>query len=217
MIVTIDGPAGTGKSTVARGLAHRLGYDYLDTGAMYRAIAFALTRAAIPFDAREQVLRFLRETRLDMRGIKVFLNGEDVSQAIRTPDMSDASSRVAVEAHVREVLVEWQRQIADDRDMVCEGRDQGSVVFPKAPCKFFLTATVTTRARRRHEELITKGCAQSLEEVIREIETRDERDRTRQVGPLVQAADAHVIESDGLSVEEVIGRMEEEVRRCARG
>src|SRR5262249_20271534 len=139
MIVTIDGPAGSGKSTAAKGLARRLGFEFLDTGAMYRAVALALTRADIPFGDTVPVIAFLNHTRPEIVGGHVVLDGEDVNEAIRHPSMSDASSRVAVEPHVRAVLVQWQRRVAQGRDMVCEGRDQGSVVFTDSPCKFFLT------------------------------------------------------------------------------
>ena len=144
MIVTIDGPAGSGKSTAAKGLARRLGFEFLDTGAMYRAVALALTRADIPFSDAARVIEFLNHTRLEMTAGKVILDGEDISETIRHPSMSDASSRVAIEPHVRAVLVQWQRQVANGRNMVCEGRDQGSVVFTDSPCKFFLTASVAT-------------------------------------------------------------------------
>src|SRR5438105_3750018 len=157
MIVTIDGPAGSGKSTAAKGLAKRLGFEFLDTGAMYRAVALALTRAKIPFSDAGRVIEFLNLTKLEMPPGKVLLNGENISEAIRHPSMSDASSRIAVEPHVRAVLVGWQRQIAQGRNMVCEGRDQGSVVFTDSPCKFYLTARLGTRAARRLSDLGARG------------------------------------------------------------
>lgn len=217
MIVTIDGPAGSGKSTAARGLASRLGFEYLDTGAMYRAVALALTRADLPFGDAGRVVEFLNRTRLEMPPGRVLLNGEDVTEAIRHPSMSDASSRVAVEPHVRAVLVQLQRQVADGRDMVCEGRDQGSVVFADSPCKFFLTAGVQTRARRRLEELKTRGIVATLDRMIEDLEIRDHRDATREAGPLLRPDDAIVIDTDGLTPGQVVDRMEAEVRRCRRG
>src|SRR5688572_5805555 len=147
MIVTIDGPAGSGKSTAARGLAARLGFEFLDTGAMYRAVALALTRTDVPFSDPGRVNEVLSRTRLEMEGGRIRIDGEDVTEAIRHPSMSDASSRVAIEPHVRATLVQWQRQLAQGRDMVCEGRDQGTVVFADSPCKFYLTASLTSRAR----------------------------------------------------------------------
>ena len=217
MIVTIDGPAGSGKSTAARGLAARLGFEFLDTGAMYRAVALALSRADLPFSDAARVVEFLAQTRLEMVADRVLLNGEDVSDAIRHPSISDASSRVAAESHVRGVLVQWQRQVAQGRNMVCEGRDQGSVVFADSPCKFFLTAGVKTRAARRLEEHRARGVHDTLEDVIEDIEIRDHRDATRAVGPLLRPNDAIAIETDGLTPAQVLDRLEAEVRRCRRG
>ena len=217
MIVTIDGPAGSGKSSAARGLARRIGFEFLDTGAMYRAVALALTHADIPFSDAGRVIEFLARTSLEMPGDRVFLDGRDVTEAIRHPSMSDASSRVAVEPHVRGVLVQWQRQVAKGRDMVCEGRDQGSVVFADSPCKFFLTASAQTRAARRLTELTSRGIHATFEQVVEDIEIRDHRDATREVGPLLRPDDAIVVETDGLSLEQVIDRLEAEVRRCRRG
>lgn len=217
MIVTIDGPAGSGKSTAARGLARRLGFEYLDTGAMYRAVALALTRADLPFADAGRVVEFLNHTRLEMPGDRVLLDGQDISESIRHPSISDASSRVAVEPHVRAVLVQWQRQVANGRDMVCEGRDQGSVVFAESPCKFYLTARLETRALRRLEELRARGVETTLDRMIEDLEIRDHRDATREVGPLLQPDDAIVIETDGLTPDQVLDRLEAEVRRCRRG
>lgn len=217
MIVTIDGPAGSGKSTAAKGLAKRLSYEYLDTGAMYRAIAHALIRADIPFGDERRVVPFLSECKLEMPPGRVILNGEDITEIIRSPAMSDASSRVAAEGHVRAILVGWQRQIAAGRKMVCEGRDQGSVVFVESPCKFFLTASVEVRAKRRLAELLAKNMPATLDSVTRDIEIRDHRDKTRAVGPLVQPDDALVIDTDNLTPETVLDRLEEEVNKCARG
>jgi cytidylate kinase len=214
MIITIDGPAGSGKSTAARGLAKRLGFEFLDTGAMYRAVALALTRAKIPFSDAGRVVEFLNQSKLEMPPGKVLLNGEEISDAIRHPSMSDASSRVAVEPHVRAVLVGWQRQIAAGRNMVCEGRDQGSVVFTDSPCKFYLTAKLETRAGRRLSDLGARGIITTVQRVMEDLEIRDSRDRTREVGPLLPPADAIVIETDNLTPEQVLDRLEEEVRRC---
>ena len=148
---------------------------------------------------------------------KILLNGEDVTEAIRHPSMSDASSRVAVEPHVRGVLVQWQRQVAQGRDMVCEGRDQGSVVFADSPCKFYLTAGGPTRAPPRLAQQNARGVGATQEQVIEDLEIRDHRDRTRAVGPLLMPEGAIVVETDGLTPEQVLDRLEAEVRRCRPG
>lgn len=217
MIVTIDGPAGSGKSTAARGLAQRLGFEFLDTGAMYRAVALAVSRANIPIGDAARIVELLGKTRLEMAKDQVLLNQEDVTELIRQPAISDAASRVAVVPHVRATLVGWQRQIAQDRNMVCEGRDQGSVVFPDSPCKFFLHARIETRAARRMAELGLKGTVSTPDRVMEELRIRDERDKTREVGPLIAAADAKWVETDGLTIDQVIDKLEVEVRRCRPG
>jgi CMP/dCMP kinase len=216
MIVTIDGPAGSGKSTAARGLARRLGFEFLDTGAMYRAVALALSRLAIDFGSN-QVPEVLTTLRLEMPPGRVLLNGEEVTTTIRTAAMNSASSKVAAVPAVRAFLVEQQRDIAAGRDMVCEGRDQGTVVFPDAACKFFLVADPLARARRRHLDLLARGQVLTFEQVLAEQEERDRRDSSRSVGPLKPAADAIVLDTSHLTPQEVIDHLEREVRRCVRG
>ncbi len=217
MIVTIDGPAGSGKSTAARGLAKRLGFDYLDTGAMYRAVGLLLTRAGLSFNDETRVVDLLNQTILDMPAGKILLDSEDVTEAIRVPAMSDAASRVAAEPHVRAILVGWQRRIAAGRQMVCEGRDQGSVVFSDSPCKFYLTASAATRAARRYAELLAKGVETTHQKVMEDIEIRDHRDRNREVAPLRMPHNAILIETDYLNPTEVIDRLEAEVNKCRHG
>jgi CMP/dCMP kinase len=217
MIVTIDGPAGSGKSTAARGLAARLGFEFLDTGAMYRAVAFALDRAGIDLGDERRIDGFLETFHLEMVEGVVRLNGEDVTKLIRTPEMNSASSRVAALANVRRFLVEQQRKIARGRNMVCEGRDQGTVVFPDADCKFFLVADVASRAERRYREMIGRGLVVTREQVLAEQEERDHRDSSRSEGPLRPAVDAIVIDTSAMSADQVLNRLEEEVRRCNRG
>jgi cytidylate kinase len=184
---------------------------------MYRAVALALTRAGIPFGDAGRVVEFLNTQKLEMPPGMILWNGEDISEAIRHPSISDASSRVAVEPHVRAVLIGWQRQIAAGRTMVCEGRDQGSVVFTDSPCKFYLTAKLQTRAGRRLSELGARGIITTVQRVMEDLEIRDHRDRTREVGPLQSAPDAIVIETDDLTTDQVIDRLEAEVRRCRPG
>jgi cytidylate kinase len=213
MIVTIDGPAGAGKSSAARTLAGRLGFEFLDTGAMYRAVALAASRAHLRLDDPAALEGLLRRLVLQMRGGQVLLDGEDVSGLIRTPEVSQIASVVAASAVVRPHLVRLQREIASCRDMVCEGRDQGTVVFPDAGCKFFLTANDEERLRRRLAELRGRGHPVDEAALRREQQERDERDANRDCSPMKPAADAILLDSSNLTLEEVVERMEREVRR----
>jgi cytidylate kinase len=213
MIVTIDGPAGAGKSSAARGLANRLRFEFLDTGAMYRAVALAARRAQVALDDEAGLATLLARIRLEMPAGRVLLDGEDVSAEIRTPEVSAGSSVVAASAVVRPYLVALQRQIAAGRNVVCEGRDQGTVVFPTALCKFFLTADVETRLKRRAREFETRGSKIDLE-ALRQAQTqRDERDSNRALAPLRPADDAVILDSTQLTLDEVVDQMEREVRQ----
>ncbi len=213
MIVTIDGPAGAGKSSAARELARRLGFDFLDTGAMYRAVTLAGLRAGCDLADPMAVVPVLATLTLDMPPGKMLLNGEDVSDAIRGPEVTAASGATAGNPTVRDNLVEQQRRIAQGRNIVCEGRDQGTVAFPEAECKFFLVADSHERARRRHLELLDRGETVSLDAVLQAQEERDRRDAARDIGPMVPAADAIVLDSTKLSRDEVGDAMEREVRK----
>jgi cytidylate kinase len=218
MIVTIDGPAGAGKSSAARALAQRLGFEFLDTGATYRAVALAALRAGLDLQDQQALAQLLAGLRLELPpGGKVLLNGEDVTGLIRSQEISSASSVVAASMVVRPWLVALQRAIAAGRNMVTEGRDQGTVVFPDAGCKFFLTADATERARRRQRDLEARGEAADLQVILRAQEVRDQRDAARDLSPMVPAADAILLDSTGLTVAQVVDRMEQEVRRCAAG
>lgn len=217
MIITIDGPAGSGKSTAARALATRLGFEFLDTGAMYRALAFALRRAGIDFADASGVRRLLIDFHLEMPPGRIELNGEEITKLIRTPEIAADSSRVAVHAHVRDYLVAQQRKIAAGRDMVCEGRDQGTVVFPEARCKFFLVADAEARARRRYEEMRGRGLDVAFENVLKDQHERDARDTANAIAPLRPAADAIIIDTSDMTAEQVLARLEGDVRRCHPG
>ncbi|MBI1914199.1 MAG: (d)CMP kinase [Planctomycetes bacterium] len=213
MIITIDGPAGAGKSTSAWVLAWRLGFKYpLDTGAMYRAVTLAALRAGIDPADPDALARLLDGLCLEMPPGRVILDGEDITAPIRTGEVTDASRPIADSRVVRERLVLMQREIARGRDIVCEGRDQGTVVFPDAACKFFLVADPVERARRRQREMLARGETVALDELLRAQEARDDRDARRAVGPMVRAADAVTIDSTGLTLEEVVDRMEQRVR-----
>ncbi|MFO0844020.1 MAG: (d)CMP kinase [Gemmataceae bacterium] len=213
MIVTIDGPAGAGKSSAAKALAGRLGFEFLDTGAMYRAVALAATRAGVALDDHAALEALLVRVRLEMPAGRVVLDGEDVSGLIRTPEVSAGSSVVAASAAVRPRLAALQRRLAEGRDVVCEGRDQGTVVFPDAGCKFFLVADPEERLRRRARELEARGAAVDLDALRRDQAERDRRDAGRQLAPMRPADDAVLLDSTALTLEQVVGRMEQETRR----
>jgi len=207
MIVTLDGPAGAGKSSAARGLAARLGWCHLDTGAMYRSVALiALEQGIEPADAR-RLAALAESLALEFRDGRVLVGGRDVSAEIRTERVTRATGPVAESAPVREALKRLQRRLAVGRHVVTEGRDQGTVVFPEAELKVYLTATPAERARRRQLEDEARGVVTSLEAVLRAQTRRDEGDRSRAVDPLRPAADAVILETDGLSAAEVIERL----------
>jgi len=214
MIVTIDGPAGAGKSSAARALAQRLGFEFLDTGAMYRAVALAALRADLDLHDQPGLARLLGTLHIEMPPGRVLLNGEDVTAAIRTPEVTAATSPVADSKVVRQHLVALQRDIAAGRDMVCEGRDQGTVVFPDAARKFFLKADPVERARRRQREMAARGETLDLDAVLRAQEERDRRDAARDLAPMVPAPDAVLLDSTHLELAQVVDLMECEVRRC---
>ena len=223
VIVAIDGPAGAGKSTVARRLAARLGYAMVDTGAIYRAVALAASRRGLAFDDDAGLGALLPALTIDFEppppgreeaGQRVLLDGEDVSVQIRTPPMSLGASAVSARPVVRGALLDLQRRLAtapSHRGAVLEGRDIGTVVFPDADVKFFLTATAEERARRRHAELAARGAAPSLAEVLADQQRRDRDDSERPVAPLRAAADAILVDTSSLSLEQVVGALAQAV------
>ena len=212
MIVTIDGPAGAGKSTVARRLAARLGFRFLDTGAMYRAVAWAAVRDGLDLHDAEAVASLAQRLTIELSGKRVLVNSIDVTEAIRTSQVTSVTHYAADNPQVREHLVQLQRQAAGEDNVVSEGRDQGTVVFPDAGCKIFLTASPAERARRRVADLAARGEQRELAAVLAEQSLRDERDSVRAVGPLVPAVDAVHISTDGLEADEVVERIEQLVR-----
>jgi cytidylate kinase len=224
-IVAIDGPAGAGKSTIARRLADVLGFVLVDTGAMYRAVALAAQRTDVPWTDGERVgdlarqlvarnaLQFERDPE---RGVLVRLDGADVTDAIRTPEIGMGASTVSAHKAVRDALLAMQRQAGRSGGVVLEGRDIGTVVFPDADTKFFLTARPEVRARRRFDELTAKGARVSFEETLEDVRRRDEQDTTRPVAPLRQAPDAALVDSSEIGIDEAVARMADRVRAWAR-
>ena len=212
IIVTIDGPSGSGKGTVAKAVAKRLGLSYLDTGAMYRVVALSAHRKGIPFDNDEKLSELLSQTRIKFieeghSNQRVFLNGEDVTDEIRTPLISRLSSDIATKGVVRLFLKRMQRAIGGGRDIVAEGRDMGTYVFPDADFKFYIDATLDERARRRWLQLKESQIGADLEEVRRDIEIRDKQDKERGESPLHPASDAVIIDTTDLKVHEVVEKI----------
>lgn len=216
MIVTIDGPAGAGKSTIARALAQRLGFRFLDTGAMYRAVALAALERGHDWSQGEQLVALAASLKLEVTEQSVTVDGRDVTQAIRTPRVTDHTHFAANNPGVRELLVDLQRRSAGDDDIVTEGRDQGTVVFPHASCKIYLTASPEERARRRAMELAQRGQPTEVADVLQKQNERDQSDASRAVGPMVPADDAMEMVTDGLTPHEVLDRLEALVRERAR-
>ena len=209
--IAIDGPAGAGKSTVAKGLAKKLGFIYVDTGALYRAIGVFAIRKGVNTKDADGVSALLGDIKVELKFVdgaqRVFLNDEDVSEAIRTPDASMAASNVSVIPAVRAFLLELQRDIAKKNNCLMDGRDIGTVVLPDAQIKIFMTADVEERAMRRYKELQEKGINDSYEQVLKEMKERDFQDSNRPIAPLKPAEDSMIFDSTGLTLQESVDRL----------
>ncbi|HNW60578.1 MAG TPA: (d)CMP kinase [bacterium] len=221
LTITIDGPAGSGKSTTARRVAARLGYLYLDSGALYRAVTLAALRQHADFSDPGALAAIARSCQIELiatpGGLQVLLHGEDVSATIRTPEVAQAIGPVAANPGVRQALLEQQRRMGEQGGIVAEGRDMGSVVFPHAEIKIFLVASIDERARRRQKELQEQGIAADYEELVRSISKRDNDDSHREVSPLRKPADALELDTTRLSVTEQVERIVEVARHRGAG
>lgn len=210
-VIAIDGPSGSGKGTVTRLIAQELGWHHLDSGALYRILAHAATQAAVPLDQPDQVaelaptlgIRFMP----DEEEGRIVLNDEDVTSVVRSEECGTAASKIAALTPVRDALVDLQRRFREPPGLVADGRDMGTVIFPDAGAKIFLTASARERAERRHKQLNKKGLSVSLDRLLRELEERDRRDAERAVSPLKPAADAHVVDTTGVSIKAVVERV----------
>lgn len=208
-IVVIDGPAGAGKSTIAKRVAKELGFAFMDTGAMYRAVTLKALRLGIILEDEEALVQLVKKTKVDLINepglpMKVILDGEDVSQDIRSLEVTNKTFYIARASAVRQVMLAWQRQMGHQQSLVGEGRDLGTVVFPRATFKFYLDADFQVRCQRRMDELKNKGIAFDEQMLRKDLQERDEKDFTRKVGPLKKADDAIIIDSTSMSIDDVV-------------
>lgn len=213
LIVAIDGPAGSGKSTIAKLVAKKFNFTYIDTGAMYRMITLYLLENKISFDNLDKIQKILNEINLDMKGDKFFLNNIDVSLKIREEIINENVSKVASIKAVRENLVNLQRKIASDKNVILDGRDIGTVVFPNAQVKIFLVASAEERARRRYNEFMEKNVEITYDEVLKSLKERDHLDSTRKESPLVKASDALELDTTNLKIDEVVNFISNEIEK----
>ena len=213
LIVAIDGPAGSGKSTIAKLVAKKFNFTYIDTGAMYRMITLYLLENKISFDNLDKIQKILNEINLDMKEDKFFLNNVDVSLKIREEIINENVSNVASIKAVRENLVNLQRKIASDKNVILDGRDIGTVVFPNAQVKIFLVASAEERARRRYNEFMEKKAEITYDEVLKSLKERDHLDSTRKESPLVKASDALELDTTNLKIDEVVNFISNEIEK----
>ena len=214
MRIAIDGPSGAGKSTIAKEVAKILEFDYIDTGAMYRAVGYKMMQSQVTLKDTIALKKLLDETTIDFHKGRTLLDGEDVSDYIRTPAVSLMASDCSALPVVREKLVELQRELGKQKSVVMDGRDIGTNVFPDAEIKFFVTATAEERAKRRYLELLAKGETVEYQAVLSDMKIRDYNDSTRSLHPLKQAEDAILLDTTHMTIEEVIAKIMEEIERC---
>ncbi|MBQ6496096.1 MAG: (d)CMP kinase [Firmicutes bacterium] len=212
--IAIDGPSGAGKSTIAKAVAQKLSIDYIDTGAMYRAVGYKMDRDGIPFEQGEALDKMLAETDIDFVDGDIILDGEIVNTLIRTPEVSMLASKCSSIPEVREKLVEIQRAMGTRKSVIMDGRDIGTNVLKDAECKIFLTASAEERAERRFKELQEKGEQQTYEEVLADIKARDHNDMTRELNPLRKAEDAIELDTTGIGIDEVVAKAIEILDQC---
>lgn len=202
--IAVDGPSGAGKSTIAKAVAERLSIDYIDTGAMYRAVGYKLLKEGISLDNADAVEDMLKRTEIDFRDGSIYLDGENISDKIRTEEISKQASDCSALGMVRAKLTQQQQAMGEKKSVIMDGRDIGTVVFPDAEFKFYITASAEERARRRYKELTEKGQDASYEKVLEDIRNRDNNDSTRKINPLKKADDAEELDTTQMSLEEVI-------------
>lgn len=210
--IAVDGPGGAGKSTIAKLVAKKLGIEYIDTGAMYRAIGYKAVKSGVDPEDAEAMEKMLKDTTIDFTGGSIFLDGENVDSAIRTPEISMMASKVSQLAPVRAKLVASQREMASSKSVIMDGRDIGTNVMPDAEYKFFMTASAAERAERRYKELIGKGLKADYQEVLDDIEKRDYEDTHRELDPLKPAEDALILDTTGIGIDDVVEMILGEVR-----
>lgn len=214
-VITIDGPSGSGKSTISKLLAKKLGYKYLDTGALYRAVAWKVKEEDVEIDNEEALNEVLNNIDINLTDKKIFVNGVDVTAHIRTAEIGELSSRVSARPAVREYLFSMQREAGMMGKVVIEGRDTGTAIFPEAAHKFFLDASIEERARRRSNDLKTCDAGITIEETVRDLKKRDTRDSTRESSPLKKTGDMVLIDSTSLTIDEVINEIMLELKRTS--
>ncbi|HZV62688.1 MAG TPA: (d)CMP kinase [Methylophilaceae bacterium] len=203
-VIAIDGPSASGKGTVAQRVAQELGFHYLDSGALYRIIALVASKRGISWQDENALARLARELDIQFHHGEITVDGVDVGDEVRTEEMGRGASEVAVHPVLRRALLELQHSFRKDPGLVADGRDMGSVVFPDAPVKIFLTASVEARAQRRYKQLMSKGIHANLPDILQDLQTRDARDRQRSVAPLKQCADAKLLETSDLTIEQAV-------------